>query len=248
MNISEAKEILSKHFSAIKKSSYSELRGYLNPDPFTVREFTGLSGRNYKISIQSSWVDRKDGSLRIRISIDDGDLSYFFPLSDEFILSRSGHIVGNRSFAPTTNFRIPRRVSRALTSIRELEYKKINIWNLFYAIVLGIGLILFIGYFSSKHTMHGDEDSYAYTSGVRLGLYEPILAFQKYYSRWPKDKDELQNFVEKEKIDVSLRPFQKLVFKQNEDGSLTVIVIYKAVSGIESGSFILKPPRNKIFP
>ncbi len=108
----EADDILSKHFSLLKQMNYSELKGYFEEAPESVREFTGTSGRIYRIEIKSSWVDRVNGSLNVRISLDDGGLSAFFPLTKVFTLTRYGGFVGDKNPASRSLFRVPPDIVR----------------------------------------------------------------------------------------------------------------------------------------
>jgi hypothetical protein len=54
---------------------------------------TGRSGANYQIETQVFWDDRSRSYLRVLVSIDDGGLRAFFPLSDDFVVSRDGGFV-----------------------------------------------------------------------------------------------------------------------------------------------------------
>lgn len=242
MNITEAKEILSKHVLMLKKYSYANLKKFMNRDQYTIREFTGLSGKNYRIDIQASWADKKEGDLRVRTFIDCRDLSYFFPLSEEFILTRYGGFVGDKKSTPIVKFRFPQWIFNATASLRDFDFTMRNITNLLVVFIAILGFVIFFGYFSSRHTIHGEGEEYIYASGAKHGLYLPIYSFRKAYSRWPLDKSELQDFVTKNKLDISLNPYQSLIFKQNKDGSLKVTYSFKAVSGIENGFFELNAP------
>lgn len=124
MNISEANEILSKHFTLLKNTNYSELKGYLHPDKYSVREFTGISGRIYRINIKASWVDKKEGSIKIRIAVDDGGISYFYPLTNEFILTRYGGFVGDENAKSVTKLRFPQWLLRPWKTLKNIDYKE----------------------------------------------------------------------------------------------------------------------------
>jgi len=242
MNIIEATEILSNHVTILKKSNYSDLRKYLRSDELSTREFTGRTGTNYRIDIHASWVDKKDGNLRIRTSIDSDYFSYFFPLSEEFILTRYSGFVGNKKTVPTTKFRIPRWIFNAVASARDYDFTLRNVANLLFVITMVIGSLIGIGYVSSRFTPHGEGEEYVYGNGARLALYVPIYSFRKEYSRWPTNAGELQDFITKNNMDINLKPYRTLVFQTNKDGSLSVTYTFKALKGIENGSFELTGP------
>ena len=105
------------------------------------------------------------------------------------------------------------------------------------AILFLIVVLAILGYISSKLLL-GDHDNYTGPVG-RLALYELILSFQKKYSRWPNDKDELQKFVSENKININLRPYQRLIFKKENDNSIRVYYAFKLVGWVEQSTFVL---------
>jgi len=70
-------------------------------------------------------------------------------------------------------------------------------------------------------------------------LYEPVLSFQKRYSRWPNDKAELEKFVTENKTAVSLEPYQKILFKSQPDGTVRIDYVFKSLGGTIQRTFVL---------
>jgi hypothetical protein len=52
------------------------------------------SGVRYQLEVQGVWDDREGGNLRVIVSVDDGGLRAFAPLSADFIISPGGSFVG----------------------------------------------------------------------------------------------------------------------------------------------------------
>ena len=52
------------------------------------------SGATYQLEVQVFWDDRAEQNLRVMGSIDDGRLSAFHPLSEDFIIAPDGSFVG----------------------------------------------------------------------------------------------------------------------------------------------------------
>ncbi len=71
---------------------YSDLRDLIDmPNTF---EVNGASGVRYQLEVQAFWDDRPGNNIRVMISIDDGGLRAFYPLTGDFIISPSGDFVG----------------------------------------------------------------------------------------------------------------------------------------------------------
>lgn len=92
-----------------------------------------------------------------------------------------------------------------------------------------------IGYLSSKYTLNPFDEPRV--PAAKLSLYKPLLDFHQKWNRWPKDKTELKKSMDQYKMDPNLVFYQKLEFKTEKDGSLTVDYIFKALSGTEQGIF-----------
>ena len=92
MDKDEAREILAGVIAGLRERSYGQLRKLL--DASEMREATGRAGATYQIEVQSFWDDAPAGNLRVTAAIDDGGLSAFKPLSDDFIIAPDGSFVG----------------------------------------------------------------------------------------------------------------------------------------------------------
>lgn len=92
MDKDEARGILAGVISGLRERPYGELRGLLGEPE--VREVTGQAGAAYQIETQVFWDAAPGGDLRVIASIDDGGLSAFKPLSDDFIVGPDGSFVG----------------------------------------------------------------------------------------------------------------------------------------------------------
>jgi hypothetical protein len=57
-------------------------------------EVVAESGTRYQIEIQAFWDDEKKKNLRVIGSIDDGGIRAFFPMTDDFIITRDGDFFG----------------------------------------------------------------------------------------------------------------------------------------------------------
>jgi hypothetical protein len=89
----EARELLEEFLNGLKGQTRDELLRYIrNPDCVTV---SGVDGTWYQIEFEAVWDSVPDGDLRIITSIDDGGVfSALRPLSDSFVVTREGDIVG----------------------------------------------------------------------------------------------------------------------------------------------------------
>jgi len=97
------------------------------------------------------------------------------------------------------------------------------------------------GYFSSKALLRSKEVGEWHPIG-RLALYEPVLTFHKQFSRWPKNLNEFHNFVSKGNFNISLKPYQKIEFSENKDGSVNISYSFRSVGVPEGGTFTLQKP------
>lgn len=92
MNQAEANRILEMHLERARNRTYEELRGLIgNPETDDVK---GSDGTSYQVETDALWDDRAQGNLRVLISVDDGGLRAFAPVTADFILSSAGAFVG----------------------------------------------------------------------------------------------------------------------------------------------------------
>lgn len=92
MDKAEAGEILAGVIADLRTRDYADLRNMLD-DPRCERT-AGESGTEYQVEVQVCWDGKANGDLRVLASIDDGGLSAFNPLSDDFIIASDGSFVG----------------------------------------------------------------------------------------------------------------------------------------------------------
>ncbi|HWC28845.1 MAG TPA: hypothetical protein VG845_02075 [Dehalococcoidia bacterium] len=91
----EARTILEAHIQRLRGQTYAELRDRL--DDVDAFEETGPSGSEYQLEAEVFWDDprRKEGNLRVLVSIDDGrGWRAFSPLTDSFIKAPDESFVG----------------------------------------------------------------------------------------------------------------------------------------------------------
>ncbi|HET7599524.1 MAG TPA: hypothetical protein VFK09_04495 [Gemmatimonadales bacterium] len=89
-----ARSLLHTALDEYRRRAYADLVGGIGrPDVRTAR---GADGREYEIEIEAMWDDRPGGVLRVLGAIDDGSFRAFLPLSEEFLLSPEGRIVGEK--------------------------------------------------------------------------------------------------------------------------------------------------------
>jgi hypothetical protein len=60
----------------------------------TTREVVAASGAVYQIETQVFWDGKPERDIRVMVSVDDGGISAFKPLTDDFIVAPDGSFVG----------------------------------------------------------------------------------------------------------------------------------------------------------
>ncbi len=93
MNKEEAKEILVEHINSLRQLSHPDLCKYLEVKNIETPEIVGKSDVKYQLEIQALWDDEPKGHLRVMVSIDDGGLRAYFPMTDDFIITPDGSFV-----------------------------------------------------------------------------------------------------------------------------------------------------------
>jgi len=92
MNKVEVREILADHIHKLKTFSYEELSNRI--DKVETSEVIGKSGIKYQLEVQYLWDHKPNGSVRVVVSIDDGGIRAFVPVTASFIVSSSGRFIG----------------------------------------------------------------------------------------------------------------------------------------------------------
>jgi protein associated with RNAse G/E len=91
MNKKEAQIVLGKILADYRKKTHRELL-YLIKTQDTF-EVVAESDTRYQIEIQAFWDDEKKKNFRVIGSIDDGGIRAFFPMTDDFIITRDGDFI-----------------------------------------------------------------------------------------------------------------------------------------------------------
>jgi hypothetical protein len=92
MTMSEAKEILARKLRELRRVPYEELEELSHE--VMLEEVKSDSGTVYYLEAESIVEDRRRGHMRVLVSIHDGGLRSFVPLSDDFIVAKDGSFIG----------------------------------------------------------------------------------------------------------------------------------------------------------
>ena len=87
-----AQRVLDQWLTKLRAVSYRELASRV--DSVTTDEVVRDSERSWQLEIQVFWDDQPNGNVRVMVSVDDGGLRAFVPLSGSFIKAPSGEFVG----------------------------------------------------------------------------------------------------------------------------------------------------------
>jgi hypothetical protein len=88
----EAEIVLREHLERFRKLSYSELLRMIDGEE--IIESVAPSGLLYQIEIQIFWDEKAKGTIRVAGAIDDGGVSAFRPLCEDFIIRPDGSFAG----------------------------------------------------------------------------------------------------------------------------------------------------------
>ena len=91
-NKEEARGIASAEIERLRTLSRDKLLEYID-NPHTW-EVVDESGTTFQLEALAFWEDRKRENFRVVVSIDDGGLSAFVPMSQDFIVAPDGSFVG----------------------------------------------------------------------------------------------------------------------------------------------------------
>jgi hypothetical protein len=89
----EALSILRGSLSGYRSRSFSELKEFIGKGPEAV-QLVGDSGTRYSLEFEAFWDGSKGGPIRVSGAIDDGGLSSFVPVVEDFIMAPDGTFVG----------------------------------------------------------------------------------------------------------------------------------------------------------
>lgn len=88
----EAQPVLDQWLAKLRAVPYQELATRV--DTVTTDEIARDRERSWQVEVEVLWDDKPDGNIRVMVSIDDGGLRDFVPLTGQFIKSPSGEFVG----------------------------------------------------------------------------------------------------------------------------------------------------------
>ena len=87
-----AQKVLDKWVAKLRSVPYEEL--VFRVDSVTTDEVARDSERSWQLEVQVAWDDEPDGNIRVTVSIDDGGLRAFVPMTEDFVKAPSGEFVG----------------------------------------------------------------------------------------------------------------------------------------------------------
>ena len=89
----EAKEILDNEIKKLRKLTYSDLCSkYLKKvHAFQIK---GKSETDYTLEVEAFWDSKPKANLRVLVSIDDGGIRAFMPMTADFIIAPDGSFIG----------------------------------------------------------------------------------------------------------------------------------------------------------
>jgi hypothetical protein len=94
MDKAEARRVLADEVRRLRELSYEEFRARIEEPEVETREVAAKSGTTYQLENQPVWDGEAGGDIRVLVAVDDGGLSAFKPLTDDFILAPDGSFVG----------------------------------------------------------------------------------------------------------------------------------------------------------
>jgi len=92
MDTVTAHKVLNEWLTKLRTVPYRELASRV--DSVTTDEIVRDSARSWQLETHVLWDDEPNGNVRVTVSIDDGGLRAFVPITKSFIKSPSGEFVG----------------------------------------------------------------------------------------------------------------------------------------------------------
>ena len=92
MNRDTARALLDEELMRLRAFSFVDFLKAL--DVTSIKRVKGRDGNTYQVEWQAFWDGKKGGNIRVLVSVDDGGLSAFIPMSGAFIISPDGSFVG----------------------------------------------------------------------------------------------------------------------------------------------------------
>ncbi len=95
MNKQEAASILEQEIRQLRRQPYSRFRDWIEQKKYDTKRHKAQSGKEYQISYQALYDDKKAETIRVMVDVDDGTgISSFVPMSSDFIIAPNGSFVG----------------------------------------------------------------------------------------------------------------------------------------------------------
>ena len=92
MDTVAAQRVLDEWVAKLRAVPYRELASRV--DSVTTDEVARDSARSWQLEIEVLWDDEPNGNVRVMVSVDDGGLRAFVPMTDSFIKTPSEQFVG----------------------------------------------------------------------------------------------------------------------------------------------------------
>jgi len=92
MDTVAAQKVLNEWLMKLRAVPYRELVSRV--DSVTTDEVARDSARSWQLEIQVLWDDEPGGNVRVMVSVDDGGLRPFVPMTESFVKSPSDKFVG----------------------------------------------------------------------------------------------------------------------------------------------------------
>lgn len=82
----------------MRKLSYEKCRDMIEHRPKPI-EIIGSDDKPYQVETEAFWDSKKNGNIRVVVSVDDGGLASFQPLALDFIIAPDGSFTGEGKFS-----------------------------------------------------------------------------------------------------------------------------------------------------
>lgn len=91
MNKKEARSVMIEELKPYRAKSYAELEQLISQ--IDARMVSAPSGKQYQIEIEPFWDGAPNKDIRVGITLSGDWWTYFFPLTEDFIMSPNGQFV-----------------------------------------------------------------------------------------------------------------------------------------------------------
>lgn len=92
MDTAAARRVLNEWLGRLRAAPYRELAA--RAGSVTNDEVARDSERSWQVEIEVQWVDEPDGDVRVAVTVDDGGLRAFVPVTGGFTKTPAGALVG----------------------------------------------------------------------------------------------------------------------------------------------------------